>query len=227
MFSHGFQGKGGWFIENCPTTLGLPCPVCEGNNELWNSGVESDKEIARQRKRKLSYISNIYVVSDPANKQNEGKVFLYKYGKKIFDKISEKMKPQFEDESPMNPFDFWAGANFKLKIRTVQGYVNYDKSEFDSPEAFLEGDDKDLERIWAMQYSLREFTNPSQFKSYEDLSSKLKQVLSGSAAGKASVAEESESSFEKAFSSKPKKETFDSAEDDDAMSYFEKLVDDE
>lgn len=227
MFSHGFQGKGGWFIENCPTTLGLPCPVCEGNNELWNSGVESDKEIARQRKRKLSYISNIYVVSDPANKQNEGKVFLYKYGKKIFDKISEKMKPQFEDESPMNPFDFWAGANFKLKIRTVQGYVNYDKSEFDSPEAFLDGNDKDLEKIWAMQYSLREFTNPSQFKSYEDLSSKLKQVLSGSTAGKASVAEESESSFEKAFSSKPKKETFDSAEDDDAMSYFEKLVDDE
>jgi len=227
MFSHGFQGKGGWFIENCPTTLGLPCPVCEGNNELWNSGVESDKEIARQRKRKLSYISNIYVVSDPANKQNEGKVFLYKYGKKIFDKISEKMKPQFEDESPMNPFDFWSGANFKLKIRTVQGYVNYDKSEFDSPEAFLEGNDKDLEKIWGMQYSLREFTNPSQFKSYEDLSSKLKQVLSGSTAGKASVAEETESSFEKAFPSKPKKETFDSDEDDDAMSYFEKLVDDE
>ena len=135
MFSHGFQGKGGWFIENCPTTLGLPCPVCEGNNELWNSGVESDKEIARNRKRKLSYISNIYVVSDPANKQNEGKVFLYKYGKKIFDKISEKMKPQFEDESPMNPFDYWVGANFKLKIRTVQGYVNYDKSEFDTPRS--------------------------------------------------------------------------------------------
>lgn len=230
MFSHGFQGKGGWFIENCPTTLGLPCPVCEGNNELWNSGVESDKEIARNRKRKLSYISNIYVVSDPANKQNEGKVFLYKYGKKIFDKISEKMKPQFEDESPMNPFDYWAGANFKLKIRTVQGYVNYDKSEFDTPEAFLDGNDKELEKIWNMQYSLREFTNPSQFKSYEDLSGKLKQVLSGSStAGKASVAtEESESSFEKAFSSKPKKETFDTAdEDDDAMSYFEKLVDDE
>ena len=228
MFSHGFQGKGGWFIENCPTTLGLPCPVCEGNNELWNSGVESDKEIARNRKRKLSYISNIYVVSDPANKQNEGKVFLYKYGKKIFDKISEKMKPQFEDESPMNPFDYWVGANFKLKIRTVQGYVNYDKSEFDTPEAFLDGNDKELEKIWNMQYSLREFTNPSQFKSYEDLSSKLKQVLSGSAVGKSSVAsEESESSFDKAFSSKPKKETFDTADDDDAMSYFEKLVDDE
>ena len=228
MFSHGFQGKGGWFIENCPTTLGLPCPVCEGNNELWNSGVESDKEIARNRKRKLSYISNIYVVSDPANKQNEGKVFLYKYGKKIFDKISEKMKPQFEDESPMNPFDYWVGANFKLKIRTVQGYVNYDKSEFDTPEAFLGGNDKDLEKIWNMQYSLREFTNPSQFKSYEDLSSKLKQVLSGSAVGKASVAAGgSESSFDKRFSSKPKKETFDTAdEDDDAMSYFEKLVDD-
>jgi len=230
MFSHGFQGKGGWFIENCPTTLGLPCPVCEGNNELWNSGVEADKEIARNRKRKLSYISNIYVVSDPANKQNEGKVFLYKYGKKIFDKISEKMKPQFEDESPMNPFDYWAGANFKLKIRTVQGYVNYDKSEFDTPEPFLGGNDKDLEKIWNMQYSLREFTNPNQFKGYEDLSAKLKQVLSGSVGGgKISiVTEESENSFEKTFSSKPKKETFDAAdEDDDAMSYFEKLVEDE
>ena len=230
LFSHGFQGKGGWFIENCPTTLGLPCPVCEANNELWNSGVESDKDIARQRKRKLSYISNIYVVSDPANKQNEGKVFLYKFGKKIFDKISEKMKPQFEDESPVNPFDFWSGANFKLKIRTVQGYVNYDKSEFDNPSQFLEGNDKELEKIWNMQYSLKEFNSPEQFKGYEELSSKLKLVLSGTGSGKSSIVDDADSlvsSVDKK-SSKPKKESFDSeGEDEDAMSYFEKLVDDE
>jgi hypothetical protein len=230
LFSHGFQGKGGWFIENCPTTLGLPCPVCEKNSELWNSGVESDKEIARARKRKLNYISNIYVISDPANKQNEGKVFLYKYGKKIFDKISEKMKPQFEDETPMNPFDFWAGASFKLKIRTVQGYVNYDKSEFDTSSPFLDGDDKELEKIWNLQHSLREFIAPNQFKGYEELSTKFGQVIQGSSsAGKSTIADvdTDESSFEKKFSSKTKSSSFDSAEDDDAMSYFEKLVEDE
>jgi hypothetical protein len=230
LFSHGFQGKGGWFIENCPTTLGLPCPVCEKNSELWNSGVESDKEIARARKRKLNYISNIYVVSDPANKQNEGKVFLYKYGKKIFDKISEKMKPQFEDETPMNPFDFWAGASFKLKIRTVQGYVNYDKSEFDTSSEFLDGNDKELEKIWNLQHSLREFVSPSQFKGYEELSTKFGQVIQGSSsAGKSTIAdvESDESSFEKKFSSKTKSSSFDTAEDEDAMSYFEKLVEDE
>jgi len=232
LFSHGFQGKGGWFIENCPTTLGLPCPVCEGNNELWNSGVESDKEIARQRKRKLSYISNIYVVSDPTNPQNEGKVFLYKYGKKIFDKISEVMKPQFEDETPMNPFDYWSGANFKLKIRTVQGYVNYDKSEFDSPSELLDGDDKSLEKLWNSQYSLKEFIEPSQFKSHEELSEKFQRVISGSlSGGKSSITEEDDYAAVAASSSKAKKEVFEPSngndEDDDAMSYFEKLVDDD
>ncbi len=229
MFSHGFQGKGGWFIENCPTTLGLPCPVCEGNNELWNSGVESDKEIARQRKRKLSYISNIYVVSDPANKQNEGKVFLYKYGKKIFDKISEKMKPQFEDESPMNPFDFWEGANFKLKIRTVQGYVNYDKSEFEQPSALHE-DDEVLEKIYNSQHKLNEFTDASNFKSYEELKEKLDKVLTGteyaSKAENTRLDDEYEertspSMPEKAASSAP---TIEPEEEDDAMSYFERLA---
>ena len=131
LYTHGFQGKGGWFIENCPTTIGGKCPLCEVNNDLWNSGLESDKDIARQRKRRLSYISNILVVSDPSNPQNEGKVFLYKYGKKIFDKIQESMKPEFADETPVDPFDFWKGANFKLKVRKVAGYINYDKSEFE------------------------------------------------------------------------------------------------
>lgn len=230
VFSHGFQGKGGWFIENCPTTLGLPCPVCERNSELWNSGVEADKDIARSRKRKLNYISNIYVVSDPANKQNEGKVFLYKFGKKIFDKITEKMKPQFEDETPVNPFDFWGGANFKLKIRTVNGYVNYDKSEFDNPSEFLDGNDKELEGIWNLQHSLKEFVAPNQFKGYDELGVKFGQVVEGSSSsGKGTIGDidVNDDSFKNKFSSKPKRETFDAGEDDDAMSYFEKLVEDE
>jgi len=146
LFTHGFQGPGGWYIENSRTTIGDKDPVSEMNSELWNSGLESDKDIARQRKRRLSYISNILVVSDPANPQNEGKVFLYKYGKKIFDKINEAMQPEFEDEEPINPFDFWKGANFKLKVRKVAGFINYDKSEFDGVSAVHDGEDDALER---------------------------------------------------------------------------------
>jgi hypothetical protein len=139
LYSHAFMGKGGWFIHNCPTTLGEKCPVCEANGELWNSGTESDKRIARDRKRKLNYVSNILVVEDPAAPQNKGKVFLFKYGKKIFDKIQEQMNPEFEDENAVNPFDFWKGANFKLKVRKVEGYVNYDKSEFSASSELLDG----------------------------------------------------------------------------------------
>ena len=141
-YSHGFKGKGGWYIEKSRTTLGEKDPVSEMNTELWNSGIESDKDIARQRKRRLHYTSNILVVSDPANPQNEGKIFLYKYGKKIFDKIQEAMNPEFEDENPVNPFDFWQGANFKLKVRKVAGFINYDKSEFESASAMFDGDDE-------------------------------------------------------------------------------------
>ena len=147
------------------------------NTQLWNSGLESDKDIARQRKRRLNYISNIYVVSDPANPENEGKVFLYKYGKKIFDKINEAMQPEFADEDPIDPFDFWKGANFKLKVRKVAGYINYDKSEFESPSPLLNGDDALLEELWNKQYSLKEFTDPSNFKSYEQLKQRLDEVL--------------------------------------------------
>ena len=185
IFSHGFQGKGGWFIENCPTTIGGKCPLCESNGELWNSGVEDDKNVARDRKRKLSYFSNILVVSDPKNPQNEGKVFLFKYGKKIFDKIMEKIQPEFVDESPVNVFDFWKGADFKLKIRKVAGYVNYDKSEFDTPQPLMGGDDAKLEGVWKKQYSLKEFIGADKFKSYDELSTKLRSVLSGSASKKA------------------------------------------
>ena len=183
VWNHAFQGPTGqWFIENSRTTLGRgpdgKDPVSEYNSSLWNSGVETDKEIARKQKRKLSYYSNIYVVSDSKNPHNEGKVFLFRYGKKIFDKLMAAMQPEFEDESPINPFDFWKGANFKLKIRKVDGYWNYDKSEFEAPSAILD-DDSTIERIWKEQYSLADFTAPSNFKSYEELKTRLDAVLSG------------------------------------------------
>ena len=147
IFSHGFQGPGGWLIDNCLTTLNKQCPICEHNSALWQSGIEANKDVVRKQKRKLNYIANVYIVSDPKHPENEGKVFLFRFGKKIFDKLSEAMTPEFEDETPINPFDLWKGANFKLKIRKVDGYQNYDKCEFDSPSALLE-DDEELEKIW-------------------------------------------------------------------------------
>jgi hypothetical protein len=177
VFSHGFQGPGGWLIDNCLTTLNQKCPVCEHNNMLWNSGVEANKEIVRKQKRKLNYVANVLIVSDPKNPENEGQVKLFKFGKKIFDKISEAMNPEFEDEKPMNPFDFWEGANFKLKIRNVEGYRNYDKSEFDSPEALFGGDDDKLEALWKKEHSLQEFTDAKNFKSYDVLKGRLDKVL--------------------------------------------------
>ncbi|NBW34059.1 MAG: single-stranded DNA-binding protein [Cytophagia bacterium] len=177
VFSHGFQGPGGWLIDNCLTTLNQKCPVCEHNNMLWNSGVEANKEIVRKQKRKLNYVANVLIVSDPKNPENEGQVKLFKFGKKIFDKISEAMNPEFDDEKPINPFDFWEGANFKLKIRNVEGYRNYDKSEFDSPEALFGGNDEKLETLWKKEHSLQEFTDAKQFKSYETLKGRLDKVL--------------------------------------------------
>ena len=177
LFSHSFQGPTGqWLIDNCLTTANKKCPVCEHNTVLWNSGIEADKEVVRKQKRKLQYISNIYVVKDPSNPDNEGKVFLFKFGKKIFDKLNDLMNPEFEDETPVNPFDLWEGANFKLKIRKVEGYQNYDKSEFDSPAALSEDDDE-LERIWKAQHKLSEFISESNFKSYDELKAKLNKVL--------------------------------------------------
>jgi|TARA_R110000851_G_scaffold39966_3_gene101100 hypothetical protein len=177
LYDHGFQGPTGlWYIENSLTSIGNPDPVSEYNSKLWNSGVESDKEIARKQKRRLHFISNIYVVSDSAKPENEGKVFLYKYGKKIFEKLNEAMNPQFADEESVNPFDLWQGGNFKLKIRKVDGYRNYDKSEFDSASA-LNDDDSALERIWKSENSLQEFVSASNFKSYEQLKDRLMRVL--------------------------------------------------
>ena len=176
-FSHGFQGPGGWFIDNCLTTLNDKCPVCEHNNTLWNSGIEANKDIARKQKRKLTYIANILVLSDPSNPENEGQIKLYKFGKKIFDKISEAMNPEFADETPVNPFDMWEGANFKLKIRNVEGYRNYDKSEFADKSALFDGEDDKLEALWKKEFSLKEFTEKSQFKPYDQLKTRLDKVL--------------------------------------------------
>jgi hypothetical protein len=181
IFSHGFKGpSGSWYIENSRTTIGESDPVAELNGKLWNSGVEADKETARQQKRRLHFISNILVIKDPANPENEGKVFLFKYGKKIFDKLNDLMNPAFDDEEPVNPFDFWEGANFRLRIRQVEGYRNYDKSDFSEPSP-LSDDDAMLEKIWEKQYSLQEFIDPKNFKSYDELKTKLDRVLGTSA----------------------------------------------
>jgi hypothetical protein len=175
-FDHGFQGPGGWFIDNCLTTIGEKCPVCEHNSSLWNSGVEANKDIVRKQKRRLSYVANIYVVSDPSAPENEGTVRLFKFGKKIFDKISEAMNPEFADETPVNPFDFWDGANFKLKIRNVEGYRNYDKSEFADAGPLFDDDSK-LEKIYSMEHSLKDFTDKKNFKSFDQLKTRLDKVL--------------------------------------------------
>ena len=241
VFSHGFQSKGGWYIENCPTTIGQKCPVCEANNELWNSGNDDDKNIARDRKRKLSYISNILVVDDPVNPANNGKIFLYRYGKKIFDKINDKMNPQYKDEDPVNPFDFWQGANFKIKIRNVDGYRNYDKSEFSAASPVLDGDEKALEALWRKEYPLQDFVKPDQFKQYGELKTKFQSVINGSSTAKAEnmdLSEDEEETPQKKFTpkfpaaeakspgreAKPKSKTEDSDEDDDALDYFKRLA---
>ena len=177
VFNHGFQGPGGWFIDNCLTTVNEKCPVCEHNSTLWNSGIEANKEIARKQKRKLTYIANILVISDPSNPSNDGQIKLYKFGKKIFDKISEAMNPEFADETPVNPFDMWEGANFKLKIRNVEGYRNYDKSEFADKSPLYDGDDAKLEELWKSEFSLKDFTDPKQFKPYEQLKGRFDKVL--------------------------------------------------
>ena len=176
LFTHGFKGPGGWYIENSLTTIGQQDPIAELNTRLWNSGVESDKETVRKQKRQLNYYSNIYVVKDPANPANEGKVFLFRYGKKIFDKITDLMNPQFEDEKPVDPFNLWTGANFKLKIRKFEGYPNYDKSEFDSAAPLLDDDDQ-LEKIWKSEYSLKELLDTKNFRTYDELKRRLDRAL--------------------------------------------------
>ena len=225
VWNHAFQGPTGqWYIENSLTTLGQKDPVSEMNSAYWNTGIESDKEIARKQKRKLQYFSNIYVVSDSKHPENEGKVFLFRYGKKIFDKIMAAMQPEFEDEKAINPFDFWEGANFKLKIRKVAGYWNYDSSDFDSPKALFDNDEK-IEEVWKTQYALNEFTAATNFKSYEELKTRLDAVLSGSVTV-GNVAEEIEDAPIAApvVDTKPVESTSTKEEEDDTMDYFAKLA---
>jgi len=232
LWNHAFQGPTGqWYIENSLTTMNQNDPVSEFNSALWNSGVESDKEIARKQKRKLQYYSNIYVVEDTMNPENNGKVMLYRYGKKIYDKIMEAMQPEFADETPINPFDLWEGANFKLKIRKVDGYWNYDKSEFDNPVQ-LKPTDEELESIYGKTHSLADFTAQSNFKSYDELKARLDAVLSGTvstAKTAAAMVEEDTVDFTPPASTptpEPQTAPFvaPSNNDDDAMSYFEKLA---
>jgi hypothetical protein len=223
LFDHGFQGPGGWYIDKCLTTLNEKCPVCEHNNTLWNSGVEANKDVARKQKRRLSYIANIYVVSDPSNPENEGTVRLFKFGKKIFDKITEAMNPEFADETPLNPFDFWEGANFKLKIRNVEGYRNYDKSEFADKSALLGGDDASLEKIYSQEYSLKEMTDRKHFKAYDTLKARLDKVLGFEGVVSQSRAEDVEIPVVKAKGGV----TLNSTVDDDDLDYFKSLAEQE
>jgi len=239
VWNHGFQGPTGkWYIENSLTTIGKTDPVSEFNTELWNSGSEANKEVARKQKRKLTYYTNILIVQDSKHPENEGKVFLFKFGKKIFDKIKDVAEPQFEDEKPLNPFDFWEGANFKLKIRNVEGYRNYDKSEFDTPSSISE-DDSIIENIWNKQHSLTAFLDPKNFKSYDDLKKKLDMVLSGGTTAikkaeevtlgeDANYVQPATSAARPTAAPKaaPKKEV-DFDDDDESLSYFSKLASDD
>jgi len=229
IYNHAFQGPGGWYIENSLTTIGQKDPVGELNNKLWNSGLESDKDIARIRKRKLTYISNVYIVSDPSNPQNEGKVFLYKYGVKIYEKIKEAVKPEFKDEPEVDVTDFWKGANFRIKIRKVGGFTNYDKSEFDSPSVLSE-DTAKLDRILSSMHPLQPFLDASNFKSYDELKTRMQEVLGGdvraTAPNAAKTAEDvAEEMVEKKPSLKSKKPVEQDVDDEsDALSYFQKLA---
>ena len=231
-WDHGFKGPTGlWYIENSLTSIGQPDPVGEMNSVLWNTGRDEDKAIARERKRRLHYVTNIMVVSDPSNPASEGKVYLYKFGKKIFDKIMDVMQPAFQDETPVNPFDFWEGADFKLKIRQVEGYRNYDKSEFASPSALHEGDDTKLEGVYNTLYSLQEFLDPKNYKSYAELKTKLSRVL-GEEGAPMSTAESVSlddsapiPSFPEQSQPEPQANSSKSdSDEDDTMSYFAKLA---
>ena len=228
MFSHGFQGPGGWYIENSLTTLGQNDPVSEYNTKLWNTGTDANKKIARDQKRKLSYIANIYVVEDPKRPENNGKVFRYKFGKIIFDKITGAMNPEFEDEKPMNPFDLWNGANFKLKIRKVDGYQNYDKCEFDKAGPLLDDDDA-LEKIWKSEHSLLELLDPKNFKSYDQLKTRLDKVLglNGEVAAPKTTVEQMKAAPKKPVreeDSAPWADDATTSDDGDDLAYFSKLA---
>jgi hypothetical protein len=226
-WDHGFKGPTGlWYIENSLTSIGQPDPVGELNSRLWNSGIESDKDRARDQKRRLHYVVNMLVLQDPSNPANEGKVMLYKFGKKIFDKIMDSMQPEFADESPVNPFDFWEGADFKLKIRNVEGYRNYDKSEFASPSALHDGDDTRLEAVYNQLHDLNEFSDPKNYKSYDELKAKLARVLGEEAVGGGAptVVQMNQMNEPAPAPMEPVTAEDIPSEDDDTMSYFARLA---
>jgi hypothetical protein len=233
-WDHGFKGPTGrWYIENSLTSIGQKDPVSDMNSYLWNTGRDEDKQIARDRKRRLHYVSNIMVITDQGNPANEGKVFLYKFGKKIFDKVMDVMQPQFADETPVNPFDFWGGANFKLKIRQVEGYRNYDKSEFDSVAPLLDGDDTKLEEVYGQLKSLKDFVDPTNFKSYAELQRKLFEVLGeeGVPGISTEAATELNDTVEPVVDAPtpvetpaPSQPVAEGDKEDDALSYFAKLA---
>jgi hypothetical protein len=232
FWDHGFKGPSGrWYIENSLTSIGQPDPVSEYNTTLWNTGREEDKETVRKQKRRLHYVCNILVVSDPGNPDNEGKVKLYKFGKKIFDKMMDVMQPQFADEAPTNPFDFWEGANFKLKIRNVEGYRNYDKSEFDKASALYDGNEARLEALYGTLNTLKDFVDPKNYKSYDELKTKLNTVLGNAAAlptaekvvleergAEPTIRSVKETSYATIDAGN------DDGEEDDTISYFSKLA---
>jgi hypothetical protein len=219
IYTHGFQGPGGWYIENSLTSLNQKDPVSEYNSELWNSGIEANKEIARKQKRRLTYISNVLVVEDPKHPENNGQVKLFKFGKKIFDKITDAMNPPPEfGETPVNPFDLWKGANFKLKIRKVEGFQNYDKSEFDAPSALYDGDDAKLEALWQSEYSLKEFLDPKNFKAYDELKVRLTRVLGAPVTAKTATVETATPSVNDVPSIEP------SLDEDEDMALFNSLA---
>lgn len=230
LYSHSFQGPGGWYIENSLTTINRQDPIGEMNSELWATGIEANKEVVRKRKRKQQYISNIYVISDPKNPQNEGKVLLFKYGKKIFEKIQEAMKPVFEGDKAIDPFDFWQGANFRLKIKKVDGYPNYDNSSFEGQTPLLDGEDEKLEKIWNSLYTLGEFTDPKNFKSYDELKARLDKVLGIKSAGAKKDQDVLPSKSAPKMETKKVEEdetpwkSDESEDEDDSLDYFRKLA---
>lgn len=241
LYNHGFQVNGRWFIENCPTTLGEECCVCASNGKLWNSGLDSDKEIARNRKRKLSYYANVYIVSNPADPSLEGQVKIFRFGAKVFDKIKSAMKPEFEDDPVIDPFDFWSGANFRLRVKQVAGYPNYDDSVFESPSSLLNGDDEKLEALWKTEFSLQELVSREKFKSAEELQKRLDFVLgaksvassireqedelesfSESSSKEDDIMKELEASYSRSKSNSV--EVNEDEDEEDALAYFSKLA---
>lgn len=237
LYNHGFQVNNRWLIENCPTTIGGSCPICASNSVLYNSGIDANKKIVTQRKRKLSFYSNVYIVRNPANPELEGTVMLFRFGQKIFDKLKSAMKPAFEDEDPIDPFDMWEGANFKVRVKTVRdgsnnaSYPNYDESLFDSPSALLGGDDEELEKIWNQCHSLQELISPEKFKSEEELEKRLNSVLGTPVAQQEKAVDESFSEeediikdLEKSYTRKVSSDDEDDDLDSDVLNKFQELA---